>query len=158
MYKRQTNNNVNTNPNTNVNNNTSNNTNTLTGGNNTNTNTVGGNTINIHTPPAQVVVLSQPAPGQQQQQQQQQFQQQVQTQTLARTGWSALEPLGAMSGVSLVIGLLMMIVGRSPAAVPAGAYRSDVPVRWGPAEIGRAILGAVVSIPGSARRFRRRSR
>jgi hypothetical protein len=49
------NNNVNTNVNTNVNSNVSNNTNTLTGGNNVNTNTVQGNTINITSPPSQVV-------------------------------------------------------------------------------------------------------
>ncbi|MDQ3980276.1 MAG: hypothetical protein M3314_12100 [Actinomycetota bacterium] len=156
--------------NNNTNNNTSNNVN-----NNQNTVTVGGDTINISTPPALVTFLPGAGGGggggqsqtQSQDQSQQQGQQLKIASTpggiLARTG-SSLTPLAVLAALALVLGNLIRIGSRGVATEGAPSHLArryprvgSVPLEWGPAQIGRAMLAALVTlVAGVLRLFSRR--
>ncbi len=79
---------------------------------------------------------------------------------LARTG-ALLKPLALVSAIGLVLGALFLL-RRNPEPVGAEAgYRLPpvaAPEKWGPAEIARALKGAIVALAlGVVRRFSDRS-
>ena len=85
---------------------------------------------------------------------------QPQTQVLARTG-STLQPLVALSGVSLVLGILLLVGTGRPLTANVGANGAvaldGIPEKWGPLEIGRTIgSGFVALLLAVPRLFRRR--
>ncbi|MFN2502668.1 MAG: choice-of-anchor P family protein [Acidimicrobiales bacterium] len=82
---------------------------------------------------------------------------------LAKTG-STVRPMVVLSGLSLVLGVLLLLGSSRPvparASASAGTWSSPAvtrPEKWGPMEIGRALWGAFAALLAStARLFTRR--
>jgi len=85
----------------------------------------------------------------------------VQQKVLARTG-SALQPLAALSGVSLVLGILLLVGTGRPLTANVGANGSvaldGIPEKWGPLEIARTIGSGFVALAMALPRLARRRR
>ncbi|MCA1692549.1 MAG: hypothetical protein LC733_10245 [Actinobacteria bacterium] len=82
---------------------------------------------------------------------------------LAKTG-STVRPMVVLSGLSLVLGVLLLLGSSRPvparASASAGTWSSPAvtrPEKWGPMEIGRALWGAFAALLAStAKLFTRR--
>lgn len=81
---------------------------------------------------------------------------------LAKTG-STLRPMVLLSGLSLVLGVLLLVGSSRPVPVPASAGTWTTPAvtrpeKWGPMEIGRALWGAFAALMASAAKLITRRR
>ena len=139
--------------------NTNNNLNSNSNANN-NPITIGGDTINITTPPAQIVVLAATGSGGQSQSQGQgQTQDQTGTLTAAGSGGvlavtgSALGPLALLALVAMVLGNLFRVAPDGRRTYPV---RRAAPPDWGPAQIAKAAGAALAALAAAVLRALRR--